>query len=58
MNKTRWQQIENLYYEVLEYSSAVERARFLERECAEDTELFAEITKQVSKRNQVYCAKM
>ena len=44
MDKTRWQQIENLYYEVLEYSSAAERARFLERECAEDTKLFAEIT--------------
>ena len=43
MDKTRWHQIENLYYEVLEYPSAAERARFLERECAEDTELFDEI---------------
>jgi hypothetical protein len=48
MDKTRWQQIENLYYEVLEYSSALERARFLERECAEDSELFAEITTLLS----------
>ena len=48
MNKTRWRQIENLYYEVLEYPSAEMRARFLERECAEDTELFAEITTLLS----------
>ncbi len=48
MNKTRWRQIENLYYEVLEYPSADERAAFLERECAEDTELFAEITTLLS----------
>ena len=44
MNKTRWRQIENLYYEVLEYPSADERAAFLRRECSDDTELFAEIT--------------
>lgn len=48
MDKTRWRQIENLYYEVLEYPSAAERARFLEHECAEDTELFAEITTLLS----------
>ncbi|HEV8370499.1 MAG TPA: serine/threonine-protein kinase, partial [Pyrinomonadaceae bacterium] len=42
MTSERWQQIEHLLQEALEYKSA-ERAAFLERECAGDTALREEV---------------
>ncbi|MEO7658678.1 MAG: hypothetical protein ABIV48_03605, partial [Pyrinomonadaceae bacterium] len=47
MDKTRWQQIEDLYHDALD-RPLIERSQFLSDACSGDTELFREVESLLS----------